>query len=66
MAEDVPGRAVRFLRYAIGDGDSWFEISEDDFNRGQMVPGMVWFEAKSGVVLTIERRFFPLEIKEAA
>jgi hypothetical protein len=66
MAEDVPSLGIKLLRYAVGDGgDSWFEIAEDDFNRGQMVPGMVWFEARSGVVLTIERRFFPPEIEEA-
>lgn len=65
LAEGVPGLGVKILRYEIGDGDSWFDISEDDFNRGQMIPGMVWFECKSGVVLTIERRFFPPEMEKS-
>ncbi len=65
LAEDVPALESSSCATPSEMATRGFDISEDDFNRGQLVPGMVWFEAKSGVVLTIERRHFPPELEGA-
>lgn len=56
LAEKVSGHEPRRLRYALGEDGSSIEICEEEFNRGQLIPGRVWFELKSGVVLSVERR----------
>lgn len=50
--------------YAVGDRDSQrFQICEERFTRGQLIPGAVWVEIGPHV-LVVRRRHFPPEISD--
>lgn len=62
LAEKVPNYRPQRTGYAIGEGElEGFQICEEQFTRGQFIPGMVWVEIGPHV-LVVERRHFPPEM----
>ncbi len=63
LSESLGSHAGGRVRYRLGDGTA-FELSENEFRDGKLVPGAIWVETAESILL-VERRHFPFDRRES-
>lgn len=66
LAKELPNWSPARIGYAVGDEESeGFQICEEQFSRGQLIPGMIWIETGPHILI-VERQHFPPEMDEGS